>query len=256
MTATSPTPAQLERLFVDHLATVDRIVGVIARRHALSPGDSDEFASWARTRLMDNDYAIIARFAGRSSIQTYLSVVLTNLFRDYRNHVWGRWRPSAAARRMGPIAMRLEELLSRDGFSLREAIGVLRSSGVGIGDSDLARMAALLPPRVSEREVSLDEVDRAESAAGVVEPGADAELDEVRVALEGAVEQLPHEDRLITRMRFWSAQSVADISRALRLDQKPLYRRLESIQRRLHDELLRRGITVERARDFLEVEGQ
>lgn len=256
MTATSPTPAQLERLFVDHLATVDRIVGVIARRHALSPSDSDEFASWARARLMDNDYAILARFAGRSSIQTYLSVVLANLFRDYRNHLWGRWRPSAAAIRMGPIAIRLEELLSRDGCALREAIGVLRSSGVGVGDSELARMAALLPPRVNEREVSLDEVDVAESSARIDEPGVDAELDEVREALEGAVEALDHEDRVITRMRFWSAHSVADIARALRLEQKPLYRRLEAIQRRLHEALVRRGITAERAREFLEMEGR
>lgn len=256
MTATSPTPAQLERLFVEQLATVDRIVGVIARRHALAPSDSDEFSSWARARLMDNDYAILARFAGRSSIQTYLSVVLSNLFRDYRNHVWGRWRPSAAASRLGPIAIRLEELVSRDGCALREAIGVLRSSGVGLGDSELARMAALLPLRVNEREVSLDEVDLAESSARIDEPGADAELDEVREALDGAVESLDQEDRVITRMRFWSAHSVADIARALRLEQKPLYRRLELIQRRLHEELVRRGITAERARDFLELEGR
>ena len=43
------------------------------------------------------------------------------------------------------------------------------------------------------------------------------------VALPQAMNELPDEDRVITRMRFWNAISVADIARLLRIDQKPLF---------------------------------
>ena len=42
-------------------------------------------------------------------------------------------------------------------------------------------------------------------------------------ALPQAMNELPDEDRVITRMRFWNAISVADIARLLRIDQKPLF---------------------------------
>jgi RNA polymerase sigma factor for flagellar operon FliA len=45
--------------------------------------------------------------------------------------------------------------------------------------------------------------------------------------------------------------SVADIARTLRLDQKPLYRRLETIQATLRTALESRGVHRERASEIL-----
>ena len=53
------------------------------------------------------------------------------------------------------------------------------------------------------------------------------------------------------RMLFWNDRSVADIARILRVDQKPLYRRLESIQTKLRFALESRGVDRERATDIL-----
>src|SRR5215208_5464467 len=52
------------------------------------------------------------RFERRSSLPTYVTVVIQRLFLDYRNRLWGKWRPSSDAKRLGPTAMLLERLVA------------------------------------------------------------------------------------------------------------------------------------------------
>ncbi len=249
MSATGVQIADPARAFIDHLPTIDRVIAIIARRNGLTSGDADDFGSWARARIIDSDYAILRKFAGRSTLTTYLTVVLGNLFHDYRNSVWGRWRPSAAAIRAGSIGIRLEELLYRDGFSLRESIEVLRSGGVELSDLAIGRMAHTLPARQSASEVSLDVLDgTAGEAADTREAPA---LDDDFTLLRAALAELTEEEQMIMRLRFWDDISVADIARRLGLDQKPLYRRIETIELRLRTVLSQRGFDQERARDLL-----
>jgi RNA polymerase sigma factor for flagellar operon FliA len=239
-----------ERTFLDHLAVIDRIIGVIARRHSLGQNDAEEFASWVRARIIDGNYAVIRKFGGRSSLPTYLSVVIGNLFLDYRNTLWGRWRPSAAALRLGPLGIRIEQLLYRDGCSLREAVGVLQSGGVMLSDAEIARIAAKIPLRERPSEVGLEKVDAAVVATDP--PSIPTEEDaEVGGAVRDVLAQLPPEDQVILRMRFWDDISVADIARTLRIEQKPLYRRLESIQKQLRIALVARGIDEARVAELL-----
>ena len=138
------TGSNPESIFLANLALIDRLIALIARRHALSPSDAEEFGAWAREKIIDDDYAVIRKFGGRSSLSTYLTTVLVNLFRDYRNSRWGRWRPSAEAKRRGPIGIRLEELIYRDGHLVREAVQILQSIGAPLSDTELLRIAAAL----------------------------------------------------------------------------------------------------------------
>lgn len=255
MTATGQPHASLERLFLEQLPVIDRILGIIAQRHALTATDADEFGAWARARLTENGYAILGKFEGRASMPTYLSAVLTNLFRDFRNSIWGRWRPSAAAQRMGPIGIRMEELLSRDACPLREAIATLQGAGATETDATLSRMAAALPHRPPHRDVSLDEVAELLPDSTDNRGIADDAQALVLAALHAAIDALPTDDRVITRMRFWDGLSVADVARYLHLDQKPLYRRLDAIHRRLREQLAERGVTADIARELLSEEG-
>ena len=240
-----------ERTFVDSLSVIDRVVAVIAHRNALSQTDADEFASWVRTRIIDTDYAIFRKFAGRSSLKTYLAVVINNLFQDYRNSLWGRWRPSAAATRAGPIGIRLEQLISRDGHSLREATGVLRSGGVTLSDAEIARLAASLPARPGTTEVRLEEADSNAAAATSPDASSVDEDADIANAIREALAQLPADEQVIVRMRFWDDISVADIARTLRIEQKPLYRKLESIQTRIRALLATHGVDHQRAIELL-----
>ena len=239
-----------ERAFFEHLPVIDRILAVVARRHALSASDAEEFASWAKARVIESDYAVFRKFCGRSSMRTYLSVVFGRLFLDYRNSLWGRWRPSAAAQRRGPIGIRLDELLHRDGYTLREAQEVLRTCGASETDAEIGRIAAGLPVRQPSTEVALDAVEG--TLLDGSRMGGKVESDEAGLdALRDALSALPLEDQVIMRMLYWDDTSIADIARTLQLEQKPLYRRIDSIQESLRELLGLRGVERDRARDML-----
>ena len=242
--------ADPQRVFVEQLPTIERVISIIVRRHALNLADSEEFASWARAKIIDNDYAVFRKFAGRASLPTYLTVVLGNLFLDFRNSLWGKWRPSVPATRLGPVGVRLEELLYRDSHSLREAIEVLRSAGVQQSDAEIRQLARALPVRVRTNEVPLETLEGTPSEADDLSVGL-LGSDDALVVLRAAFDELPPEDQVIMRMRYWDDSSIADISRALRVEQKPLYRRIENIEAMLRDSVVARGFDRERAREVL-----
>ena len=95
-----------QRLLLDHLDLVDQIVRTIGRRRHLSATERDDFASFVNLRLVDDDYAILRKFQNRSTLWTYLAAVIERLSLDFCAEKWGRWRPSAMAERLGPVAVR------------------------------------------------------------------------------------------------------------------------------------------------------
>jgi len=60
--------------------------------------------------------------------------------------------------------------------------------------------------------------------------------------LRDALAALPLEERMILRLRFERSISIADISRMLRLPQRPLYRRIEATLATLRRQLAASGI--------------
>jgi RNA polymerase sigma factor (sigma-70 family) len=244
-----------EPLFVSQLAWIERAAGAVCRRHGLHREDAEDFASWAKLKLIENDYAVFRKFRGESSITTYLAVVIAMLFRDYRTHRWGRWRPSAAARRWGGLAVRLETLVYRDQLRVEQAAELLRTAGeTDLPDRELARLLAELPCRRSVRPIQVGAdpltdaaaMDRADDlvAAGEAELG--------RSVVNDVLQRLPAEDRLMLRMHFWEGLSVAQIARALGVPQKPLYRRIDRALTQLRSYLEASGVSRDRAQAVLE----
>jgi len=248
----------LEALLCDNLDLVDRIVASLCRRKGLTGDDADEFLAWVRMRLMENDYAILAKFRGASSLGTYLTVVISMLYLEYRVKEWGRWRASAAAARLGPVGKKLEMLVYRDGRTLSQAIQELRArDGVTLTDRELAEMLAQMPPRrpPGPPELGPEALDAAPAAERADDRVAGGEADRERrtteEALLGCVETLPDDDRVMVRMRFWEEMSIADIGRGLGLPQKPLYRRMDRAFSRLRECLEGRGVSRELVRGLL-----
>ena len=68
-------------------------------------------------KLLAGGGRLILEFRHRSSIETYLRTVALNLVRDRRDKEWGRWRPSRAARRRGPVAVAAERLMYENTLS-------------------------------------------------------------------------------------------------------------------------------------------
>jgi RNA polymerase sigma factor for flagellar operon FliA len=235
-----------EALFLAHLDVIERVIAFVCGRHHLPSAEADDFGSHVKLKLVEDDYAILKKFEGRSSLRTYLTIVIQRLFLDYRISAWGKWRPSAEAKRIGTVAVLLEQLMVRDGHSFSEACELLKTNyGLSIGQGDLERVAGRLPVRAKRRFES-DDVLRTVPSEDRRPDDLAGEADRQRAAdrLSGALQRLTAnfdtQDRLILALKFEDGRAVSEIATMLRLDQKGLYRRLERL---LHD--LRKGLEAE-----------
>jgi RNA polymerase sigma factor for flagellar operon FliA len=248
-------------LYLQHQPAIERAIGFVCKRQHLSRADAEAFASDVYLHLIENQCAVLRAFGGRSSIQTFLIAVVFRQFQDWRNAQWGKWRPSAEARRTGEVAVLLETCLVRDRLTMDETIETLRTNhGVSESREVLERMAARFPKRPGRLFVG--EESLAERAAPG--RGAETELEAQRArviagragaALDAAVGSLPVEDQLILRMRYEDGLAVSEIARALRLDQKPLYARVDRLLAQLRGLLESAGIDAHDAREVLDYRG-
>lgn len=223
-----------EELFLQHLATIDRIAAFVCRRNHLGESEAEEFAQQVKTDLIDNDYAVIRKFEGRSSFPTYLTTVIQRLFYQYRVREWGKWRPSAEARRLGDRAVTLERLLTRDGMSFSEAVNLLTTGGGGATTAELEAIYARLPVRqprpVLVRKDVPPEVASAGSADGRVLDGErQSSARRLAECIDRFIGEQTPEDRMILRLRFWQGFKAAGIADAVGLDQKKVYKRLAKL---------------------------
>jgi RNA polymerase sigma factor for flagellar operon FliA len=243
-------PLNPEALFLEHLVWIDKVAALACSRGGVSDTEAEDFAARVKAELMADDYAVIRRFRGDSTFKTYLASVVTRRFHDATRERLGRWRSSAAAEKIGPPAPELEALVHRDGYRLDQAGEKLRTAGrTTLSDRELAGLLARLPPRTPLRPVEVAADDALMAAEGPSR--ADEELDaaetgarrgEVMGALARVLAALDAEDRLIVEMHFRDGTTLADIARALRIEQKPLYRRVDRLRARLRESLEREGV--------------
>jgi RNA polymerase sigma factor (sigma-70 family) len=249
---------QLEAAFIAALPDIERVSRHVARRHRLTPSETDDFCSEVSLNIIEDNYAVLASFQGRSSLRTYLTTVIQRLFLDYRRRLWGKWRPSAEATRRGPLAVRLEILLHRDGLSFDEALETLRTNFACEEARDtLSAMANAFPPRTSRRPVNEAAEEFATVPASVVNhPDSQFEGGETGVRVQSAIDAamiaLEAVDRIVLRMRFEDDVSVADIARALHLDQKKLYRRIEELLKGFRNSMEEKGLAWDDVRAMIE----
>jgi RNA polymerase sigma factor for flagellar operon FliA len=251
---------QLEATFLAQLPAIEQIARSLCRRYGLDREESDDFVGLTRLKLVEDDYAVLRKFRGESSITTYLAVVIAMLMRERHVRTAGRWRPSAEARRQGAWAVRLETLVYRNGWTLREAAETLRSAQLTtLSDRELSAALAKLPRRMPLRPLVAATESSNAAAAGVERADAPL-LDETKLGeqeaaqttLEGALDQLSAEDRVVVRLLFWNGLSVADCARALSIPQKPLYRHVGRLLQLLRAKLEAAGITTEHVRSLID----
>jgi RNA polymerase sigma factor (sigma-70 family) len=243
-----------EHLFLSELAVIERVIAWVCARRCLRGADAEDFASVVKSRLIENDYEVFAKFQGRSSLKTYLTSVINRHYLDFQVQRFGKWRPSAEARRLGPVAVRLECLMFRDGLTFDEASGVLQSDPRVTETRDaLHAMSQRLPNR-PRRSLIGDghEPSRHENAAWTVERAERQALAERTFeVIRRSLSQLPARDRVFLRLHLESGLTVAEAARSLGLDQKALYRKKEDVLKRLRAALEAEGIGSEAARELL-----
>ncbi len=239
-------PRQLLELNIE---VIDRVTRRVCRRWGVAADDVDDVASAVKLALVEKDYAILRRYEGRSSLATYLAIVVQRLLADQRERTHGRWRPSPEAQRLGKRAVLIEDVIGRQNRSVDEAMPMLRAVDASITRHEVAGIADRLPQRPSRpREVPLppEELlplaspDQADAAA--FEGELHGLSKRAGALLRDAMKAWPAEDRMLVRLRFESSLSIADIARLMKVPQRPLYRRIEALLGGLREVLLAAGI--------------
>lgn len=213
-------------------------------------------------KLIEDDYAVLRKFRGQSSLKTYLVTVVQRLALDYQIARFGKWRPSVHAMRLGEIAVQLETLLYRDQHLLDEAVQILlHKEKVSTSEKELRNIAEQIPPRSRYRPRQVEDAEM-KSVAAPADAVSDLRMEKpelvnrVESSLKEVLAGMNPEDRLILKMRFESDLQIAEIARALQLDQKKLYRRIVSSLQTLREGLEKRGISAEDISDHLSALGR
>jgi len=256
----APGKGPVEQLYLAQLETVKRLAAYACRRYGFSREEVEDFTQHVLAKIWADGCAVLRKYQGRSSLSTYLAIVVNSALKDYVNSLWGKWRPSAAANRLGQLAIDLETLLVRDRKSFDEACQTLHSRGVTATDAELSELAARLPPRSPRRPDGSYEGEaggdlRRSAAPGGREPVAAESADEriqlserqrrwqqAMRALDVAIKALPAEDCMIAKLL--GEFPVVVIAARLGLDQKALYRRKDKILARLRQALESAGFSA------------
>jgi RNA polymerase sigma factor (sigma-70 family) len=254
------TPGSLmtrEELFLSQKAHIDRVVAWVCARRGLRDADAQDFRSLVYERLVENDYAVLGKFEGRSSLETYLAVVINRMYLDFQNARFGKWRHSAEARRRGPVALRLERLVYRDGYTFDEAVGNLQTNDhVTQSREELHAIFVALPCRPSRRARSSATATHEASTIGdgpvaVERAEREALARRIFAVIRRVLADAPALDRLFLRLHLESGLTIADAARALGEDQKALYRRRDAYLRTMRLALEAEGIRAEDVHELL-----
>lgn len=235
-----------QRLLLDHLDLIKQIVRTVGKRRQLPASEREDFASFVQLRLVEDDYAILRKFQGRSSLWTYLASVIERLSLDFCTEKWGRWRPSAMADRIGPVAVILERLVTRDGHPLEEAIEIIKAQ-----NDDSLTYAAIrniweqLPTRSRTMEVGEEAAEAIlghdTSDAGVEDAERRRNIERLQQVLRTAFAEIPAQDRVLIALRFDQDLPMVEIAKVTGSSVPTLHRRLDKSVKQLRAALTHAG---------------
>jgi RNA polymerase sigma factor (sigma-70 family) len=239
-----------KQLLTDNLGLIDQIVRSVGRRRHLSAEEIDDLGGHVRLQLVEDDYGILRKFRGRSSFYTFLAVVIERMALDYLDRLWGRWRPSKMAERLGPVAVQLERLVIRDAHALDEAIEILRTNhGVTLTVAELHDLWEKLPVRSKDMPI---EEEAAAALASSETADADVEhaerrTDVVRLerALASALDQCTNAERVLLSLRYEHGLKVGDVARVIGASPATVHRQLAGLLPRLRAALEASGLSRE-----------
>jgi RNA polymerase sigma factor for flagellar operon FliA len=241
----------VEQFFLQHLREIEQITAFVCRRNHLDAQEAEEFAAHTKLKLIEANYGILRKFEGRSLFSTYLTTVIQRLFFQYRVQLWGKWRPSAEAKRLGDKGITLERLLTRDGYTYSEAVEILAGGAdAPFTVAEIEAMVLRLPQRMP-RPVLVSDADAPEvaveggdgdAASGVLSGEREGTARRAAEILDRTIATLDAEERIILQMRFANGLHVPDIARTLHLDAKKLYKRIDKLLGRLRGALESAGL--------------
>ncbi|HEV7486271.1 MAG TPA: sigma-70 family RNA polymerase sigma factor [Thermoanaerobaculia bacterium] len=245
------------QLLETQLDVIERAIRRVCHDVRIGGPDAEDFASAAKLALLADDGAILRKYEGRASFATYITIVARRLFIDQRR-AEGRWQPAAAARRRGEHAVLLDRLLHGERRTFDEAAAIVTSHHPEVQARELREIAAALPERALRPHlVPIDDDDERHFAGGspaderVMEHDLETRSASISRVMAAALAAMAAQDRLVLRLRFAKNSSIADIARALGLEQRPLYRRIEALLGELRRALQQAGLDAGSVTDLI-----
>jgi RNA polymerase sigma factor (sigma-70 family) len=228
------------------LTLLETVIRAVARSRRMSREDAEDFHQTVHLKLVERGYDVFYRFSGKSTLRTYLLVVVHRMLLDWQNHHFGKWRPSAAAVRLGKAAVVLDRLIDRDGHSVDEAIACMHTAGETRPSEELRRLADSLPRR-RRRRVIATEVAKERQQVAFEDPIEKAEQVKravrTRAVLRQELARLSPDDRRLIAVRYRAQTPVRTIANRINADHKALYRRYDRILGSLRGRLVARGVS-------------
>ena len=244
-----------------YLENLDRINHIVTRhcaRYGLTDEETEDFRSALHLKLLDQDYAVLRKHRGESNLKTYLASVIYHFFKDWRNAQLGKWRPTAAAKRLGDVAVLLERLIHRDEYRFDQACQIIQNNhALDISLKELEDIYEHLPMRTRRQNVGAEQLETLTSG----DPDADhllvhQESQQLQVkamqAVSSVMKELDQQDRVLIKMHFGQGVSIAGIARAMGQNQRKLYGRIEKIKGSLKTVLAKVGIMKTDLGDFFD----
>jgi RNA polymerase sigma factor (sigma-70 family) len=244
-----PRSSAAPSYFQASIPLIDDVISFHACRGRLNSDEREDFRSWAIEKLIENDYGRLRRFEGRSSLRSFVSVVVAHLLVDYWQSK-GPWRrPSSTAKLFAPEGIWLERYLGY-GYTVSESVHlVISNHGSRLTEDELFHITLRLPlqrtrPREVPESLAAEVGTVNTSPERLVDARAeDASRARLEDALERALGALSSDERVFVRMRFEDGSRINEIARAFHLPEKVFYRRFQGTLRRLRRNL-RLGIDV------------
>jgi DNA-directed RNA polymerase specialized sigma24 family protein len=213
----------------------------------------------------------LAHFDGRSTLSTWLFVVIVNHCRDYFRSAKGIRHVLTALEGLRPIERRFFKLAFVQGMPIHEVLGSIRAEmGEHITYLDLIQCEERIVAKAREKKLGrlieklLSPAIRQEQLGGAALAAIDQALlarraqlppdilvdsDLLHEALQNlreALLNLPHRDQIILKLKFEHKASAKRICEVLDLgNERMVYRRLEKLLAKLKAMLLETGMPLE-----------
>jgi RNA polymerase sigma factor (sigma-70 family) len=232
----------------------DLILGVIARYTRDSDRRMDAYL-YVLEQLKAQDFRRLRHYGEGVGFRpctfaTWLKLVVRNLYFDWFRHEHGRKSLPKEIQKMGRIEQRAFKLLYWEGYSAQEAFEVLRGENSSLRFGEFVQKLARVEERLSpinrakirrdfdraRRPLSLDDDKEGPPLEARAEVRTPTPEDETAVAERGQalwnlIAELPAEDRLLVRLRFFEGLTAKQIAAATGMLEPPeIYRRTRGVE--------------------------
>ncbi len=246
----------------------DLVLGVIARYTRDSDNRMDAYL-YVVEQLQAQNFRRLRHYGQGVGIRpcsfaAWLKLVVRNLYFDWFRHEHGRKSLPREIQKLGRLEQRAFKLLYWEGYSAQEAFEVLRVENPALRFADFIRRLSTVDERLSSINrakirsdfarargpLSLDDEREgppleARAEVHVTTPEEDLLVAERRQALWDLIQELPDQDRLMVKLRFFEGLTAKQIAAATGITEPAeIYRRIERACLELRRRARARGVDL------------